>query len=420
MIRHPLLDQAARAGIRLGLERMRDFLAELGDPHLRAPSVHVAGTNGKGSVCAFVTRVLIEAGYRVGTTISPHLEHVNERIQLGGVPVSDARLEVLLHQVDQARTPGELTYYEMALAAAFLAFAEARVDVQVVEVGLGGRLDATNLVRPVVCAVPHIGLDHQAILGNTLAEIAREKAGIFKRGAPVVLGPSVPEARQALVREAEALGCPWWGPPALHVDRHGDGTVTIHTPAGSVGPVRLGLSGAHQGWNASVAVGVVHQMRARGFAISHDALVRGLESAFVAGRIERVMPGLLLDGAHNPDGARALAEWLAAAPRPSRRTLLFGMGDARDPHGVVAPLVPHVDAIVTTRCSHPRAREPEELASMIAGLHPSVSAAGPIEQALPQVVHGSDETVVAGSLFVVGAARALVAEGALEPGKEAS
>jgi dihydrofolate synthase/folylpolyglutamate synthase len=206
---HPALDAVARAGIRLGLDRVGAFLRFLGEPHLCAPAVHVAGTNGKGSVCTFVTSALVESGVRVGTTISPHVEELNERIQIDGVPVSDDVLDRALRKVDDARRAwarrigidGEvLTYFELATAAAFVVFAEHAVDVMVVEVGLGGRLDATNVVRPLVCAVPTIGLDHQAELGPDLASIAREMAGIVKPEVPVVLGALPPEARAVFER----------------------------------------------------------------------------------------------------------------------------------------------------------------------------------------------------------------------------
>lgn len=418
-----MLDAVARAGIRLGLDRVRAFLGVLGEPHLCAPAVHVAGTNGKGSVCAYVTQALVAAGYRVGTTISPHVEQVNERIQLDGAPIDDPMLIDLLEACDRARLEwarsagleGEpLTYFELITAAAFLCFARERVDVMVVEVGMGGRLDATNLVRPVVCAVPSIGLDHTAELGPDLASIAGEKAGIVKRGVPVVIGPLAPEAREVFERVARGHGSPLWAPPKLRREQHRDGRWTFHSPIGTVGPTRLGMEGLHQGANAMVAVGALHQLRAQGFVMPDEAILAGLQRARVPVRLETLAPGLVVDGAHNPDGTRALAAWLATRPRPATRILLFGMGEDRDPVQVVSPLLPHFDEVVTTRCSHPKARDPEELGQLLADLHPRVSIGGDIEEMLPEVYADADETVVAGSLFVAGAARSLVAEGALE------
>lgn len=423
MIRHPVLEAAASAGVRLGLDRVRTFLGVLGEPQLAVPVVHVAGTNGKGSVCAYVSRILIEAGYRVGTTLSPHVEQINERIQIDGVPIADAELIELIEHVDRVRrqwahdaglTEDVLTYFELMICAAFLAFARNQVDVAVIEVGLGGRLDATNVVSPVAIAVPHIGLDHQAILGEDLATIAAEKAGIFKRGVPVSLGPIVPEARAVLESVASRLGCPVWAPPALRREAHRDGRFTLHTPLGTVGPVRLGLSGAHQGANAMVATAVAHRLIEQGFRIPEEAITRGLEGAFLPARLEVLREGLVIDGAHNPDGARVLAQWLQQRPRPGGRVLLLGMGHDRNPVPVVEPLVPHFDEIVTTRCAHPKAWDPTELALALSGLHPVIAVGGAVEETLPEVYAEADETVVAGSLFVAGAARSLARAGALE------
>lgn len=428
---HPVLDALARAGIRLGLDRIRAFLSVIDEPHLCAPAIHVGGTNGKGSVCTYVTRALVEAGYHVGTTLSPHVEQVNERIQLDGVPIDDAALTDALEQVDRARREwaemagieGEpLTYFEFVTAVAFLVFAQAKVDVMVVEVGLGGRLDATNVVRSVVCAVPTIGLDHVRELGPDLATIAGEKAGIFKRGVPVVAGPVGPEAKQVFEQVTAGLGAELWMPPAIRREPHRDGRWTFTTPKGRLGPAKLGMQGAHQGANAAVALGVLHQLRAQGFVIPDDAILAGFASAQVPVRLERLLPALLVDGAHNPDGTRALAAWLERQPRPASRILLFGMGEDREPVEVLTPLLAHFDEIVTTRCAHPKARDPEELALAIEGLHPNISAGGAIEEMLPEVYAEADETVVAGSLFVAGAARTLVHEGLLDgitPGRGA-
>ncbi|MCA9491509.1 MAG: bifunctional folylpolyglutamate synthase/dihydrofolate synthase [Myxococcales bacterium] len=426
---HPILEASARAGVRLGLDRVQTFLGVLGEPQLCAPAVHVAGTNGKGSVCAYVTSALVQAGYRVGTTISPHVEEVNERIQLDGHPIDDARLVELLEQVDRARrewveVAGErveaLTYFELATCAAFLCFAQERVDVMVVEVGLGGRLDATNVVRSVVCAVPSIGLDHTAELGPDLTSVAREKAGIFQKGVPVVAGVLPPEAKTVIELAARRLSAPLWVPPQIRREPHRDGRWTIHTPGGRVGPVRLGMEGVHQGINASVAVGALHQLRSQGFLLPDEAIATGLEKAMVPVRLETLAPGLIADGAHNPDGTRALAAWLTKRERPKSRILLLGMGQDRDPAEVVAPLVEHFDEIVTTRCSHPKARESSDLAHILADLHPMVTDGGTIEEILPEVYAEAEETIVAGSLFLAGAARSLVREGVLagiEPGK---
>lgn len=420
---HPVLDAVAGAGVRLGLDRVRTFLDVLGEPHLSAPAVHVAGTNGKGSVCAYVTQALVAAGYRVGTTISPHVEEVNERIQLDGVPIDDALLTDVLEQIDRARRgwaeaagiEGEpLTYFELVTAAAFLCFAQQHVDVMVVEVGMGGRLDATNVVRSVAVAVPTIGLDHMAELGPDVATIAGEKAGICKRQVPVVIGPLPPEAKVVFEDRARRLQAPLWAPPTLRREQHKDGRWTLHVPGCSIGPVRLGMDGLHQGANAAVAVGVLVQLRSQGFVVPDEAIRAGLERARVPVRLEELLPGLVADGAHNPDGAKALAAWLERLPRKGTRILLFGMGHDRDPVQVIKPLLPHFDEIVTCRSTHPKARDPGELADILAEHHRCVSEGGLVDDVLPEVFADADLTVVAGSLFVAGAARSLVRAGALD------
>jgi dihydrofolate synthase / folylpolyglutamate synthase len=413
---HPALEAAARAGVRLGLERITSFLEALDGPQRCAPVVHVAGTNGKGSVCAYVTEALRAAGYRVGTTISPHVQVVNERVQIDGVPIGDAELVEAIETVDRARSEwavrnglgGDvLTYFELITAVAFHVFARRAVDVMVVEVGMGGRLDATNVVDPAVCAIPSLGLDHVRELGPDLASIATEKAGVIKNGRPGVVGPVPPEARRVFEQIARLRQAPLWSGPELVAEHGADGRWTLRTPAGVAGPVRLQMVGPHQGSNAVVALGALHRLREAGLAVADSAIAEGFARASVPARLERLAPDLVIDGAHNLDGTRALAAWLASQPRPKVRALVFGMGEDRDPVEVITPLLPHFDRVVTTRCSHPKARESAELAEVLRHFHPAVVDGGPIEQALPAARAESDEVIVGGSLFVAGAARSL-------------
>jgi dihydrofolate synthase/folylpolyglutamate synthase len=359
----------------------------------------------------------------VGTYTSPHLEHVNERFRIDGVPVDDVSLSEAIEALDRKRVDwgrqqgmpeAPLTYFEFVTVLAFQLFADRGVDVMVIEVGLGGRLDATNVVSPVVTAVTSIGLDHQDRLGDTLGAIAAEKAGIFKRGVPVVLGPTKPEARGVLVGRATQLGCPLWQPGThLQRERRRDGWM-VRTPSGVVGPMQLAMRGTHQGANASVAVGILHFLRAVGFVMDDEAIREGVATAVIAGRVEEVAPGLVVDGAHNIDGAEALARWLAERPRPELRILLFGIGAERDPMALLTPLLPHVDEVVLTRCAHPKARSPREIADALPEeLDVTLSDGGDIEECLAEVYAEADETLVAGSLYLVGAVRSLVAEGAL-------
>lgn len=419
MITHPLLSRLAGAGVKLGLDRVRGFLQTLGEPHRAYPSIHVAGTNGKGSTCMFVTESLVAAGYRVGTVLSPHVEQVNERIRLDGVPIDDTTLSEGIEALDRARwdwarsasIDGEpLTYYEFVTALAFHQLAAWGVDVAVVEVGMGGRLDATNLIKPQVCAVTSIGMDHTAELGDTLEAIAMEKAGIFERGVPVVLGSLPDQARAAVLAHAKRLNAPVWKTGTELVREQRRGQWSFRTPAGTVGPVTLGLEGVHQGSNGVVAVGILHQLRSQGFWVPDEAIVKGLAQTRLEGRLEDLGRGVLADGAHNPDGARALARHLASRPRDGSRILLLGMGRDRDPVPFVKLLAEHVDEVVTTRCAHPKARESLDLAHALQDLDVLLADGGPIEQALPELVQEADETIVTGSLYVAGAARAVMRE----------
>lgn len=410
------------SGVRLGLERVREFLQILGEPHLQFAVVHIAGTNGKGSTCAMVARALEDAGYLVGVNHSPHTSDINERIWIDGAPIDDITLGDLLEELDRARQEWAtsagfkdeaLTYFEMVTIASFVAFARAGVNIAVIEVGMGGRLDATNVVQPAVVGVTSIGLDHQRELGDTVELIAGEKAGIFKKGCRAVIGPMDESVSDVFVRRAKALRIPLWkpGPDMRRAEgRHG---WTLSTPEGSV-EVQLQLQGQHQGGNASVALGLLHALRLQGFPVPDEAIVSGLSRAWMPGRLEELRPGLIVDGAHNRAGTEALAKWLSKRERPRLRILLWGMGHEREPLPLVEPLLPYIDELVTTRCAHPKAWDPYDLAVNLQEAQVVLSAGGDIEDTLPDLMFEADEVIVAGSLYLAGAARDLVHTGELD------
>lgn len=423
MIHHPVLRQLADKGIKLGLDDVRGFLRAQGEPHRAYPVVHIAGTNGKGSVSTMVTAALVDAGYSVGTNNSPHLEAVNERVRIDGMPIDDGALTEAIESLDRARTDWArsqgredlpLTYFEFLTCLAFQVFAERGVDVAVVEVGLGGRLDATNIVHPQVCAITHVGMDHQEMLGDTLEAIAGEKAGIIKPGVPVVVGSMPKAARDVIETIADRLGAPCWL-PGRHLSRENARSGwRLGTPDGQVERLDLSMPGEHQGANAMVALGVLHALRRQGFHIPDEAIHSGLSRALLHGRLEHVHDRVWVDGAHNVDGAKAVARWLATRERPKSRILLFGMGDTRDPRAVLEPLMPYIDEVVATHCAHPKARPSYELAVMLQDMDIILSDGGPIEEALPDVFSDADETLVLGSLFLVGAVRSLIRDGVLD------
>ncbi len=412
---HPVLDRLSGAGIRMGLGRMRDFLATLDHPERRYPTVHIGGTNGKGSVSRLVASVYGASGRYVGLHTSPHLQAVNERFILDGVPVSDAVLAEVIARVDAARLtwaadalpPDEafpLTYFEFTVACAFQLFADAAADVGVIEVGMGGRLDATNVILPKATAIVTIGLDHCDELGRDHASIAGEKAGILKPGVPVVVGPVPAEALQVIRSVAAERGAPIsvWGD-----DFEAFGAPESFRYAGDVtlDGLALGLVGDHQVVNAGVALRL---LEVAGLPVDEAAIRAGLLAAKNPGRLEWLAPDLLVDGAHNPAGATTLAAFLARLPHDRRRTLVLGGGSDKDLRGVAATLAPQVDRIFTTAGSHPKARSPFDVARECEGLAAPVTPAGPLAQALAAARSGGDLVIVAGSLYLVGELRDLV------------
>ena len=430
MLTHPVLHQLATSGIKLGVDRVRRFLTHLGDPHLAFPVVHVAGTNGKGSVCAMVSQALIEAGYRVGTYTSPHLEHVNERMCINGIPISDDELSRAIDELDRERwdwvrlneaSTAMLTYYEFVTMLAFRYFAMSNVDVAVIEVGMGGRLDATNVVQPLVSAITSISLDHEEVLGDTVDKIALEKAGIIKSGVPVIVGALPESARAVVERVAKSRNAPMWRPGPQMAKEYRKGQWGFRTPEGSVNGVNLRMEGTHQAGNALVAVGILLCLRAQGFSLGDEAVRNGLSKAYLAGRIEEIRPGLIVDGAHNPASVNALADWLSKRPKVENRILLWGMGGGRNPVKLIEALIPWVDEVVTTRCAHPKAMDPMDIAVTLREHYDvELAAADSIDEALAEVYREASETVVAGSLYLAGAARSLVRAGVLdglEPGQ---
>ncbi|NOY90200.1 MAG: bifunctional folylpolyglutamate synthase/dihydrofolate synthase [Deltaproteobacteria bacterium] len=402
-------------GMRFELDRMRAALAERGDPQRGMPVVHVAGTNGKGSVCALVERALREAGLRTGLFTSPHLSRYAERVRLDGEPLSDARV---VHWLDRLRADASLprlTFFEYTVLMALEAFREAAPDVVVIEVGLGGRLDATNLVQPRVTAITSIAKDHTRILGESLSQIATEKAGILKAGVPLVLGVREAEIASTIRRRAASLSVPVWQlGEELELDTSAAG-LALRAQDHAISELHLGLPGEHQWANAAVAFGILARLREQGHAISDDAIRRGFARARWPGRLEHCpgQPAHLFDCAHNPAGARALGAHLASMPRVGRRVLVFGALGDKDHEGLLAPLDARVDARVYVAPDVQRAVPAESFQRV----RPGVVARG-VGEALERAAElaGSDGlVVVAGSIFLVAAARAIVLDLPTDP-----
>lgn len=402
---HDYLDSLQPLAMRFGLERMERALASLGRPDRGLRVLHVAGTNGKGSTCAMAAAALRAAGHRVGLYTSPHLSRFNERIQVDGRPIADDRLAARVEEVRRACPWHEsggaeerLTYFEFATLVALLHFARERVSAAVVEVGLGGRFDATNALTPVVTAVSRIGLDHVQLLGDTLAAIAREKAGIFKRGIPAVVAHAQPaEAMAALRDEAARRGAP----------------LAVAAPSWD-GPIAL--RGPHQRGNAALAAAALRLLDAAGVAVGEEAVARGIAEARWPGRLEEI-GGVLLDGAHNPDGAAALAASLSALHPGRPVELVLGVLADKDHRGMLAALAPAVRRLHLAPPASPRARAPASYRDLAASLVPEVHVHASCAEALAcarAAAGAGGLACVAGSLYLVGEAReALLAEAAL-------
>ena len=327
----PRFADAGAAAYNPGLDRMRALLAALGEPHARYPSVHVAGTNGKGSTASMVAAIAQAAGRRVGLHTSPHLVTLRERMRVDGVPASEDWVADAVGRLGDALADVGPSFFEATVALSFLYFAEADVDLAVVEVGLGGRLDATNVLCPVVAAVTHVGLDHTDLLGETLAEIAREKAGIAKAGVPCLHAVEDTEAAAALETEARARGATV---EAVRETCRADpeaGGLRLVTPEADYGVVEVGLSGAHQAWNAALAVRAaeVASERARLGALDAEAVRSGLRNVAALsglrgrGEVWAADVRVTLDVAHNPDGWQAALD-AVRVPEAGRLWALVG------------------------------------------------------------------------------------------------
>jgi len=392
-------------GVDLGLDRVLLALERLGSPERRIPAVHIAGTNGKGSCAAFTDSILRQAGLHTGLFTSPHLSRFTERIRIDGAEIDGDHLARLDEAVAGTNVP--LTFFEVSAVLAFLAFAEAKVDVAILETGLGGRLDATSVCHPVACAITSIALDHEAILGNTLRAIAFEKASIARPGIPLFLGPLAEEADDRIVEVAQAAGAPLRRPG---VD---------YPPA----PIAPALPGPHQLANAALAVALSRQAaQALGRSLGDSDVVRGLTSARWPGRLERIADDVLLDCAHNVEGTMAL---VAALPAAERRVLVTSIVRDKNAAGMLSVLAPHFDRVVITRSQSDRAADPQRLAELVSRTRAGDRQVVCVENPVAAFALARDYArevpsglvVVAGSIFLVGALRAYLlgdGEGAAE------
>ncbi|MBR2942764.1 MAG: bifunctional folylpolyglutamate synthase/dihydrofolate synthase [Clostridia bacterium] len=403
-------------GKKNGLENMRALMKKLGNVHEKLNMVHVAGTNGKGSCCAMMERMLREAGYKTGMYTSPYIEAYNERIRIGGVPISGDMLAALVERawpaVESCVAEGvAITEFELGTALAFLAFVEEKVDVAIIEVGLGGRLDPTNIITPLVSVITEVGMDHMGYLGNTIGEIALEKAGIMKRGVPVALGPQEKAALGVLMAAAKGMGLAVYDPDASNV-REESRSITFDVELGGdhIKNLTVSLSGRHQAENACAALGAIAALRKKGYSIPLAAIRSAMADVHWPGRLE-YFGRVLLDGAHNDPGVRALCGYCDKWLPKEKLVLLTGMMEDKETDKMAERLSTRVRAVVATRPDVPRAMAAEALAAKFASRGLKAYAKPDVANALAYArsVAGPDGIVLcAGSLYLIGAVRTLL------------
>ncbi len=409
---------------KFSLDPVRSLLASCGDPHLRQSVLHVAGTKGKGSTCLMLTEILEKHGLKVGIYTSPHLEDLRERIRTGGVDIAPDEFaavfsEILPHLEEVRKGPIDLvpTFFDLLTVIGFLAFSRASVDATVLETGLGGRLDSTNVVDPFVTVLTNVGLDHVETLGHDLESIAREKAGIMKPNVPLVSGINADSPGFDVVcGRAEELSCPVFslGREILLEEEEGEQPVTfsVRTPTGVYLDLALSVPGRKQRENAALAVGAAELfLLAKGLRLAEDKLRGALRSVKLPGRTEFVSenPSVLLDGAHNPDSALALADVLQSEIKwTGGITLLFAMNQRACPGEVLDPLLPLVAQVVVTRVASPRSECPEVIARYVRERGVEAFVVPDAASALPRALElagKAGRVVVTGSFWFVGEVR---------------
>jgi dihydrofolate synthase/folylpolyglutamate synthase len=402
------------------LDRPRRVLTELGNPHNQYPVIHITGTKGKGSVGAMCASALRVAGLRTGLYSSPHLQDFRERFRINNLLISQDDFTALVNEMRPViDTVPDITWFEVTTALAFLYFAQQNVDAAVIEVGLGGRLDATNVVTPVVSVITSLSYDHTHLLGDSLASIAREKGGIIKPGVPVVSAPQPPEALDVLTEIAAERNAPLTlvGRDWLFTHRAStlNDTEFLAGPAGQPPEAYCTkLSGEHQALNATVALAALDHARQAGVAITPDAIRVGFAEVDWPGRLEVVpyTPTLVLDAAHNAASARRLRVALEELFPQRPLVLIFGASADKDVSGMFEELLPIVDHLIVTQAIHPRAFAPDELAALAhqQNYSGSIDLIPAVDKALERAstLAGTKGMIcTTGSLFVVGEVRSL-------------
>ncbi len=420
-----------RFGMILGLERMNSLLKLLGNPQDDLKIIHVAGTNGKGSICRYIYSVLQAGGYRTGLYTSPFLEVFNERIELDGKYISNEDLAVytdrVLRCVETMTQRGEQspTEFEVVTAIAFLYFKEKGCDYAIMEVGLGGSGDSTNVCKaPLVSVISSISYDHTDRLGNTLAEIAGEKAGIIKEGCPVVTSAEAPEALEVIERKAEELGCMYFEtrhvPYAVKSQDLGGSVFDVNIQGVTYDDLEISMLGEHQIKNAICALAALSIMEERGDVSLHrDDIYKGFEAAKQIGRLEVMsaqekVPVVIIDGAHNPDGAASLRKAMKEYMPDKKILMVTGMLADKDTESILREFTAITDRFIATEPENPRKLDSESLKDKIEAMGASCESIPDCREAVKAAAERGkdfDAVLYAGSLYMIGAIRGLLRQG---------
>ena len=405
-------------GSKPGLSRTRALLSALGNPERQLRFVHIAGTNGKGSTAACIASCLQAAGWRVGLYTSPYINRFNERMQVNGVPISDEDLETLVDRIRpiaNALTDSP-TEFELITALGFLYFLQMHCDIVVLEVGLGGALDSTNVIpAPEAAVITALGLDHTAVLGDTIQDVARAKAGIIKAGAPVITYGGVPEADAVIAAVCKEQGCSLYPVDFSQLTLLPSDLSGSRFSFGNLSNLTLPLLGSYQPKNAAVAITTLKVLDKQGWHISDAAIREGLRTVQWPGRFEllRTDPPFLLDGSHNPHGMRATAQSLQDRFPQQKFTFLISVMADKEVTGILTPILPLAKEFVTVRANLPRAMPAEELAARIIALGGTAQAAPSISAgvALAQSLAGANGPICAlGTLYFSADVRQALAE----------
>jgi dihydrofolate synthase/folylpolyglutamate synthase len=406
------------------LKRMKKLLTSIGNPHKDIDTIHIAGTKGKGSTAAMLSKMLHSNGYKVGMYVSPHIVHLHERITVDFEMISEKEMVTLMNRlyapVEKMRKKDRPSFFEIMTAIAFLHFADNNVDVAVVETGLGGRLDSTNVIKPKVIGITSLSIDHQEQLGGTIEEIAREKAGVFKKGVPVVTVRQPEEAIKILRKEADSVNA------SLEITgedidfsyrfeasrEYGPHTrICLTTPTSKFEHLRVPLHGTHQAINCSLALAILDKLKGEGFDIDGEKATKGLSDIQLSGRMEMICydPRVLIDAAHNAASIKALVHAVGQHIPYDSMVIIFGCNEDKDVRGMLEQLQYGADKVIFTRSSWPKAVSPDELGEMyseISGkMYQTASCLSEALQLAQNAVGREDLICITGSIYLIGQAK---------------